>query len=101
MSIEKLDLTSPDLVNQNIEKLAALFPNCVTEGADGKVIDFDLLKQELNNEVIEGKVTSMSIITGKWSLMLYNACETTVGTELLVGEIMLPLNRLPSCPTAW
>jgi len=54
MSIEKLDLTSPDLVNQNIEKLAALFPNCVTEGADGKVIDFDLLKQELNNEVIEG-----------------------------------------------
>lgn len=54
MSIEKLDLTSPDLVNQNIEKLAALFPNCVTEGADGKVIDFDLLKQELNNEVVEG-----------------------------------------------
>ena len=54
MSVEKLDLTSPDLVNQNIEKLAALFPNCVTEGADGKAIDFDLLKQELNNEVIEG-----------------------------------------------
>jgi adenine-specific DNA-methyltransferase len=54
MSIEKLNLTSPDLVNQNIKKLAALFPNCVTEGANGKAIDFDLLKQELNNEVIEG-----------------------------------------------
>ncbi len=54
MSIEKLDLTSPDLVNQNIEKLVALFPNCVTESVNGKAIDFDLLKQELNHEVIEG-----------------------------------------------
>lgn len=54
MSIEKLDLQSPDLVNANFEKLAALFPNCVTESAEGKVIDFDLLKQELNHEVVEG-----------------------------------------------
>ncbi|WP_418512795.1 site-specific DNA-methyltransferase [Corallibacter sp.] len=51
---DKLDLTTPDLVNQNIEKIAALFPNCVTETAEGKVIDFDLLKQELNYEVVEG-----------------------------------------------
>ena len=54
MSTDKLNLTSPDLVNQNIEKLAALFPNCVTESASGKAIDFDLLKQELNHEVVEG-----------------------------------------------
>ncbi|WP_147679173.1 site-specific DNA-methyltransferase [Algibacter pacificus] len=54
MSTEKLDLSSPDLVNQNIEKIAALFPNCVTETAEGKAIDFDLLKQELNHEVVEG-----------------------------------------------
>ena len=54
MSTDKLDLTSPDLINQNIEKLAALFPNCVTESANGKAIDFDLLKQELNHEVVEG-----------------------------------------------
>ncbi|MDD2438174.1 MAG: site-specific DNA-methyltransferase [Massilibacteroides sp.] len=54
MSIDKLDLQSPDLVNENFEKLAALFPNCVTESADGKVIDFDLLKQELSHAVIEG-----------------------------------------------
>ena len=54
MSTDKLNLTSPDLVNQNIEKLAALFPNCVTESASGKPIDFDLLKQELNHEVVEG-----------------------------------------------
>lgn len=54
MSIEKLDMKSPDLVNENFEKLAALFPNCVTEGPDGKAIDFDLLKQELSHAVVEG-----------------------------------------------
>lgn len=54
MSIEKLDLQSPDLVNENFEKLASLFPNCVTESAEGKAIDFDLLKQELNHAVVEG-----------------------------------------------
>ena len=54
MSVEKLDLASPDLVNENIEKIAALFPNCVTESADGKAIDFDLLKQELSYSIVEG-----------------------------------------------
>ena len=45
MDIEKLNLQSPDLVNENLEKLAELFPHCITEGAEGKAIDFDLLKQ--------------------------------------------------------
>lgn len=54
MSIEKLDMQSPDLVNENFEKLSALFPNCVTETAEGKAIDFDLLKQELSHAVVEG-----------------------------------------------
>lgn len=54
MSTDRLDLKSPDLVNENVEKLAALFPNCVTEGAEGKAIDFDLLKQELSHAVVEG-----------------------------------------------
>ncbi|MHC1777540.1 MAG: site-specific DNA-methyltransferase [Lentimicrobium sp.] len=51
---DRLDLASPDLVNDNFEKLATLFPNCVTESAEGKAIDFDLLKQELNHAVIQG-----------------------------------------------
>jgi adenine-specific DNA-methyltransferase len=54
MNHDKLDLQSPDLVSENVEKIAALFPNCVTEGSKGKVIDFDLLKQELNHAVVEG-----------------------------------------------
>ncbi|PKO43528.1 MAG: site-specific DNA-methyltransferase [Betaproteobacteria bacterium HGW-Betaproteobacteria-22] len=56
---DKLDMQSPDLVSQNFEKLAELFPNCVTEsagvnGEKAKAIDFDLLKQELNHAVVEG-----------------------------------------------
>ena len=54
MSIEKLDLQSPNLVNSNIEKIAALFPHCVTETANGKAIDFDLLKQELSEQIVDG-----------------------------------------------
>src|SRR5690606_27931544 len=38
----------------NIENIAALFPHCVTESADGKKIDFDLLKQELTKDIVEG-----------------------------------------------
>lgn len=54
MSIDKLDMQSTNLVNANFEKLAELFPNCVTETAEGKAIDFDLLKQELSYAVVEG-----------------------------------------------
>jgi len=54
MNTDRLDLSSPDLVSENYEKLAALFPNCVTETAHGKAIDFDLLKQELSHSVVDG-----------------------------------------------
>lgn len=57
--MEKLKMHSPNLVAQNIEQLAALFPSCVTEsrGKDGKLkqtIDFDLLKQELSTHIVDG-----------------------------------------------
>lgn len=50
---------SPDLTAANIAKLAELFPNCVTEArdAEGNVrrgIDFDLLRQELTSNIVEG-----------------------------------------------
>jgi adenine-specific DNA-methyltransferase len=49
---------TPDLTAQNIEKLAQLFPDCVTEIRDDKgtitrAIDFDQLRQELSNGVAE------------------------------------------------
>lgn len=51
---EKLDMQSPDMVANNIDKIAALFPHCVTETAEGKAVDFDLLKQEFNTKIVEG-----------------------------------------------
>lgn len=51
---DKLDLQSTNITAMNIEKIAVLFPNCVTETAEGKCIDFDLLKQELSTELVEG-----------------------------------------------
>ncbi|WP_263322597.1 site-specific DNA-methyltransferase [Endozoicomonas sp. Mp262] len=57
--MEKMKMHSPDLTQQNIEKIRALFPSCVTEaqGSDGKItlaIDFDQLKQELSGAIVEG-----------------------------------------------
>ena len=57
--MEKLKLHSPDLTAQNIEKLADLFPNCCVESKDEngiskRIIDLDLLRQELSNSVVEG-----------------------------------------------
>lgn len=55
----KLKMHSKDLTQDNIEKIRALFPNCVTEALDASgelrlAVDFDLLKQELSSNVIEG-----------------------------------------------
>ena len=59
MSVEKMKFETPDRTAENIEKIAELFPNCVTEMRDenGKVkrgINFDLLKQMLSSDVVDG-----------------------------------------------
>ncbi len=55
----KLKMHSPNKVDENIEKIGQLFPNCLTERKNeaGKVeyaIDFDVLRQELTDVVVEG-----------------------------------------------
>lgn len=57
--MEKLKMHSPNFAEENIEKLAALFPGCVTESTDNagdlkKTIDFDLLRQELSTSIVDG-----------------------------------------------
>lgn len=57
--MDKLKLHTPDLTAANIERLAALFPNCITETVDEKGvltrgIDFDQLRQELSAHIVEG-----------------------------------------------
>ena len=55
--MEKLKMQSHDVIGSNTQKIAQLFPNCVTErlGKDGKselAIDFEKLQAELSNEII-------------------------------------------------
>ncbi|HAT1905555.1 TPA: site-specific DNA-methyltransferase [Legionella pneumophila] len=57
--MDSLKMHSKDITEDNIEKIAALFPNCITEATDEqgrlrKKIDFDLLRQELSREIVEG-----------------------------------------------
>lgn len=55
----KLKMHTPDLVSANIAWVAERFPGCITESHDEKgelvrAIDFDLLRQELSPEIVDG-----------------------------------------------
>ena len=57
--MDKLKMHSVNKVDENIAKIGAMFPNCLTErkNEDGEVeyaIDFDMLKQELSSVIVEG-----------------------------------------------
>lgn len=57
--MEKRALHSPDLAARNVERIAELFPQVVTESRDAEgnvtlAVDFDLLRQELSDHVVEG-----------------------------------------------
>lgn len=57
--MDKMKMESPDMTAQNIDRIAALFPNCITETVDenGKLkraINFELLKQVLSPDVVDG-----------------------------------------------
>ena len=57
--MDKLKMRSPNLTQGNIARIAEIFPGCVTEAkrCDGSVtlaVDFDQLRQELSESVVEG-----------------------------------------------
>lgn len=57
--MENLKMHTPDLADENFKKLAALFPNAVTETKDEngnvvRAIDADVLRQEISAAVVEG-----------------------------------------------
>ena len=63
--MEKMRMESVDMTAQNIDRIAELFPNCITEALDEerstsehkvykKAVNFDLLKQMLSGEVLDG-----------------------------------------------
>ena len=62
--MDSLKMHTPDLAEENYKKLAALFPNAVTETITGydengkpiveRAIDADVLRQEISAQVVEG-----------------------------------------------
>lgn len=63
--MNKMKFETPDLTSENIEKIAALFPNCITEMPDEerstpekkvykRAVNFELLKQMLSPDVVDG-----------------------------------------------
>ena len=63
--MNKMKFESPDMTAQNIERIAALFPNCITEMLDEehstpekkvykRAVNFELLKQMLSPDVVDG-----------------------------------------------
>ena len=63
--MDKMRFESPDMTAQNIDRIAALFPNCVTEMLDEehstpekmvykRAVNFELLKQMLSPDVVDG-----------------------------------------------
>ena len=63
--MDKLRMESPDMTVQNIDRIAALFPNCITEMLDEehstpekrvykRAVNFELLKQMLSPDVVDG-----------------------------------------------
>ena len=63
--MDKLRMESPDMTALNIDRIAALFPNCITEMLDEehstpekkvykRAVNFELLKQMLSPDVVDG-----------------------------------------------
>lgn len=57
--MDKLKMQSENLVDENVEFIGKKFPNCIVEGKNDngevvKMVDFDLLKQELSKVFVEG-----------------------------------------------
>ena len=57
--MDKLNMQTTNIVDENIKKIGELFPNCITErlNDEGKpevAIDFDQLRQELSKDIVEG-----------------------------------------------
>ena len=57
--MEKLNMQTTNIVDENIKRIGELFPNCLTErlNDEGKpevAIDFDQLRQELSRDIVEG-----------------------------------------------
>lgn len=73
--MEKMKFETPDMTQMNIEKIAALFPNCITEKKDDsgkitKAVNFDALKQILGDTIADGDESYEFTWVGKRDAMV-------------------------------
>lgn len=73
--MEKMKFETPDMTQMNIDKIAALFPNCITEKKDAngkitKAVNFDALKQILGDSVADGDESYEFTWVGKRDAMV-------------------------------
>lgn len=73
--MEKMKFETPDMTQMNIEKIAALFPNCITEKKDDsgkitKAVNFDALKQILGDSIADGDESYEFTWVGKRDAMV-------------------------------
>ena len=101
--MEHLKMHTPDLADENFAKLAALFPNAVTETKDEngnvvRAIDADVLRQEISATVVEGpqeryqftwpdKKKSVVLANRPIAKTLRLDCEKSVGKDGTPGNI--------------
>ena len=57
--MDKLNMQTTNIVDENIKRIGELFPNCLTERLNDKgkpevAIDFDQLRHELSKDIVEG-----------------------------------------------
>ena len=57
--MDKMRMESVNITDKNIEKIGTMFPNCITETFDAngkhkKAINFDILRQMLSEDIVEG-----------------------------------------------
>lgn len=87
--MDKMKMESVNLTEKNINKIAALFPNCITESIDEKgklkkAINFDMLRSVLSEDITKGN----------------EAYEFTwVGKKAAIAEANRPIRKtLRPCP---
>ena len=84
--MDKLKFETPDMVSENVDKIAVLFPSAITEmrGEDGEIkrgVNFEVLKQLLSRDVVDGDECYEFTWVGKKAAMAEAACSKRTGSS--------------------
>ena len=90
--MNKLDMESLNIVNENIDKISELFPNVIVESSEGRKIDFSLLKQELSEIIVDDSKEKYQLTWPGKKEAILNANATTTNTLRPVKDKSLNFN---------